>query len=517
MSRAPVQGYVKEFLPTRLSEIFHIQIMLYRVLDSSLLASISVADFIARLSRIIGAEQQQGVTGRVWMVGHFMHETWRAEVIACLERHHASWIEVGENASECKFSENGLFLPDQRLLSFAEDMNADTANWIMVWPWYCGLPAYAEQDLLIDLHLTDHLGRHEALLRESSMDSASCQELGFVWSGKTLAIFPREYNGETQSLWSETPGVGRRAGWALDIRDIGNSYQQCPSSPRFHEQSETPEFHFGICLRSRACTHDWPLICQNLERTLYNLSRQRCRNFRVWIAVHERPDIETFDLNVEFVIVEFAPPVRADGTFGNDKRRKRNAIGCALKEHVENGFYYMQLDADDLLDISLVQCVIEDDNRNGYLIEKGYIFDHSHNIAARCDENSVPFWQQCGSCAVLYFEPDDFLHGEGEESYFERQRFHEYFLELSREKGRIMTHWVDEAALYLVNHGENQWSNYRHEDHHKRANSKIKFVHRHQMQTPADMHGLFLRYPELVVTDKDMEYETAKSKEGTTE
>ncbi|MGM8850983.1 hypothetical protein ACS8E6_10795 [Salinicola halophyticus] len=483
--------------------------VLYRVLDQSTLGGLTGAGALERLHHLLDNEPGETRIARDWVMGRFEDRTLRTAFIACLEQHGVRWIDAGDSAARCGThhvandaahrdnSTAGRFVPDAKLLGFL-DAHADRAfEWLMIWPWDCALPAVAERDLLLDLAQSSHDGLHLSLLRRSVAGAAGSQEPDFAWSGMMLPVLPRRLGDETLvSVMTDTSVAGHRAGWALESTSVAHLHS--PSDVHSAEigRAETSSFHFGICLRAKACSQNWALTCQNLERTLENLARQRSRDFRVWIAVHERPEIRTFGLDVEYVVVDFEPPVRADGTFGNDKRRKRNAIGEALKAQARNGFYYMQLDADDLLDPSLVLAVTSDDNRRGYLIENGYIFDYEKRAVARCSEETVPFWHQCGSSAVLFFEPDDFNRDGEDESYFERQRMHEQFAALAQIKGKPLTSWVDDMALYLVNHGENQWSNYRHEND-GRANSKSKFVHRYKLESPAALDIFALRYPEL--------------------
>ncbi|WP_438766449.1 hypothetical protein [Kushneria sp. TE3] len=471
------------------------KIRLYSMLDQGLMSSDQEIDK-ERLVSMLRQEKGQGRIETIWVVGHFSNRNVRDGVIDCLSHYKVDWIENESCINSGFFDENGLFIPDQKMVMSLAAYASNLVDKVMIWPWYCALPANAEQSLLLDLDRASDAGYYETMLRDGCENPESFGEAGLVWSQKTLPVFFKNQidSVEKYQSWLKNQNNSSRAGWALNVTtsDASRLYQTQ------NKHGEPPAMHFGICLRARACTHNWVLTCQNLERTLYNLSRQRSHDFRVWLAVHEKPEINTFGLDVEFVVVDFKPPINSDGTFGNDKRRKRNAIGDALNKYVTSGFYYMQLDADDLIDISLVQCVRDDNNRKGYLIEKGYVFDYANNIAARCNEFSAPFWHQCGSCAVLYFEPEDLVRGNSEESYFEQQRFHDSFFEISQKHGRLMTRWADEMALYLVNHGENHWSSYRHEGRAGRASSKSNFAHRHQIKTPPEEHGLFLRYPELV-------------------
>lgn len=465
---------------------------LYRILDASTLGGLDEATLRERMRLIAANEPEKTEVVRHWIVGRFDDDATRQMCTELLDELGLRWIDAGDGARDCRISPTGAFVPDPKLFGFVDVHAEQSQAWLLLWPWDSALPMQAERDLLTDIARLNSDSVHRAFLRQGAPEAQGTQEPDFAWRGTTLPVWPRELVAERAVRATEEPGSrGRRAGWALEATSLDKL-----KAPE-RESDDTPTFHFGICLRARDCSRDWSVTCSNLERTLENLSRQRSGAFRVWIAVHELPDVRTFGLDVEYVIVDFDPPVGPDGKFGNDKGRKRKILGRTLKARVKEGFYYMQLDADDLLDISLVQAVLADDNRRGYRIESGYIFDFEQRVAARCNADTVPFWRQCGSSAVLYMEPADLAEdGEGE-SYFEQQRRHEQFAIVAEQRGRPLASWSDDMALYLVNHGENHWSTYRYEAG-SRADSKSKFVHRHRLVAPAEIDMLSLRYPELV-------------------
>ena len=130
---------------------------------------------------------------------------------------------------------------------------------------------------------------------------------------------------------------------------------------------EKPKFVFAIPLRAKASSRNWDKVCKNLQRTMSNLSRQSDPGFKVYIAAHERPSIDYYNLDVEIVLAPFPPPSSIKAA-GSDKFRKNQLIGAALRSQSYAPLYVMPLDADDLVDPSLVEFVRTDDNKKGYLI-----------------------------------------------------------------------------------------------------------------------------------------------------
>ncbi|WP_457807658.1 alginate lyase family protein [Kushneria sp. EE4] len=258
-------------------------------------------------------------------------------------------------------------------------------------------------------------------------------------------------------------------------------------------------FYFGIPVRSKACTNNWEVICTNLERTLLNLSRQENKNFKVLIAVHEIPSIRTFDLDVEFLIADFAPPINSDGTFGNDKGPKKRMISMALSEQTQAPFYYMPLDADDLVHPSLVHQVLEDDNKRGYLIARGYIFNQATSSLTPCDESNTEYWKHCGSCAVFHLEHSDLpMSRMSSDAYIFTLKRHTEFPELAEQHGKPLEKFSDYMGIYIINHGENNRLVYR-----GGWNNKDEFTDRFHIRSEAEAAAIFQDYPELVIETEE--------------
>lgn len=254
-------------------------------------------------------------------------------------------------------------------------------------------------------------------------------------------------------------------------------------------------FYFGIPLRARACSQDWSLVCRNLERTLAALANQRCRDFAVLICCHEQPEIDTFGLDVAFILADSPPPPLVDekGEPGNDKPLKKRMLGMALTQRVNAPFYYMQLDADDLVHPELVAATLRDDNRRGYLIDKGFMLDGSSGRFGVCDPDHSPFWQQCGSCAVVYFTPEDLpVKLKDNQCYFTKFQRHREYADIAAQHGRPLTAFEDYMGVYIVNHGENDVSVYR-----GKLEAKPSYVRRHLLEDNETLRQLALLYPSL--------------------
>ncbi|WP_438766463.1 hypothetical protein [Kushneria sp. TE3] len=256
-------------------------------------------------------------------------------------------------------------------------------------------------------------------------------------------------------------------------------------------------FYFGIPLRAKACSQNWTMVCNNLEQTLLSLARQSRADFRVLVACHERPEVDTFGLDVEFIIAETPPPapdaVNSKGEPVNDKPMKKALVGVALARQVDQPFYYMHLDADDLIHPELVATTLADDNRCGYLIDKGIIFDRLNHRFALCCPERLAFWKHCGSCAVVYITPDELPASiKDKRCYFMQFQRHKEYADLAEQHGRPLTAYDDYMAVYMVNHGENDYTAYRN-----RGEGKENYVRKYAESDTDFQARLYTLYPQL--------------------
>ncbi len=242
-------------------------------------------------------------------------------------------------------------------------------------------------------------------------------------------------------------------------------------------------------------TLDWGLACRNLNRTLEALRRQTCPDFRVLVACHEIPDVDTSGLDIEFVMADFDPPAAIDekGQPGNDKPAKKRLLGMAMKASMGEASYFMHLDADDLVHPTLVEATLSDDNRLGYLIERGYMLDCASGLVGRMDATFSEFWRHCGSCAVIHLTRDDLPAKLSDNiCYFTQFKKHAEYANTAADHGRPLSTYPQPMAIYLVNHGENDVSAYR-----GKIDVKSKYVSRAQITDEEELARIIHHFPML--------------------
>jgi FkbM family methyltransferase len=242
-----------------------------------------------------------------------------------------------------------------------------------------------------------------------------------------------------------TPAPGRAAEAAPDL----------PTPARAAGAGE-PEFMFGISLVSARVASDWKRTQELLGHTLRSVLNQSDPRFGVAICGHERPDLpELADPRVQFVESDQAPPNGTLVGFRGDKMRKRRIIGAMLR--ARGGGYFFPLDADDLVHRDVVAYVRADDNRRGYLIEKGFALDYNNRVLAPIPGAwSVSFDRACGSSAAIWFAPEELpVDSENNpELYFNLFQSHAYWPIVAEEFGRRFDP-LPLPGVYVVNHAQN--------------------------------------------------------------
>lgn len=254
--------------------------------------------------------------------------------------------------------------------------------------------------------------------------------------------------------------------------------------------------YFGIPLRAKGASSNWEMVQQNLLRTVRSLLSQESDDVRILIAGHDRPGkLKTYlnDGRVHFIDVsrEMPVPDSVEG-FNADKAVKKNWLGYAVREMESEPLYYMHMDADDLLHRRMVRYVSGSDNKQGYLIQRGWMVDVANQLIAPADERTTPFYKHCGSCALVYFTPDELPRTPTHfRSNFSKYRNHSRYVETAKNQGKTLHPFSQYVGAYLVNHGENN-RNYR-----GAMSKKVGFVERNLLTDPAEIARLARNFHDL--------------------
>jgi hypothetical protein len=210
-----------------------------------------------------------------------------------------------------------------------------------------------------------------------------------------------------------------------------------------------PPIYYCLPLKSRAVAKDWNHVCRLLEDTLAAIFASDIDDIKVLIACHDVP-VTRFsgDSRLEYLPIGHTVPVSvAEQT--NDKQIKLRMLAEAVCQ--AGGGYMVLMDADDLVSRHLARFIRNDDNRLGYSIQQGYIWNIQRGYFYKVND----FPRHCGSCSVFYLEPKDLMNGAEGLIQGIYTTSHTNLAGMSESKGRPLSSVPFPAMIYLRHHGEN--------------------------------------------------------------
>lgn len=161
---------------------------------------------------------------------------------------------------------------------------------------------------------------------------------------------------------------------------------------------------FIIPVISRQKASDWQGVELNLARTVESILYADLPQVLVLIAHDEKPGGEYWG-NDKVISIALSPStIQKNVRTKLDKSRKIKAAACWLRQEGFNDLYIMFLDADDLVSTRLIKYVISNDNKAGYSITNGYVFDLGQNNISTALGG---FHEICGSCFIGFFSSNE--------------------------------------------------------------------------------------------------------------
>ncbi|WP_379067751.1 galactosyl transferase [Mesorhizobium sp. UC22_110] len=171
---------------------------------------------------------------------------------------------------------------------------------------------------------------------------------------------------------------------------------------------------FIIPVRHQDNARDWGLLKANLTQTVASISNQTNGDWQGIIVANEGADLPDLPAGFSVVRVTFPPNVLHEidkanvedvyDAFRADKGR-RVLMGMLA---ARDSSFFMIVDDDDFVSARIVEHVAENQNTNGWTIDKGYIWDDGGKILLGYDD----FSHLCGTSliirAALYGLPERF-------------------------------------------------------------------------------------------------------------
>ncbi|MCC5841975.1 MAG: alginate lyase family protein [Opitutales bacterium] len=262
------------------------------------------------------------------------------------------------------------------------------------------------------------------------------------------------------------PHDGVQIYWPLSVVGKPTEYTSAklPTVTKLEKQPD-PLLVFAIPIIAKALTNDWELISKNLDNTLASIVNQTDHRWLALIIYHDLPASRYLSHpKIHWLQATFPFPTSAEqGSL--DKNQKRRQAAAWLKGQNYDGVYFFPLDADDWVERTLARYVLEDNNRKGYLVSRGYVVDQSSRLAFQRDkEETKGFDQYCGSCFIAWFEnaelPTKYSDREAVFSQCISGAHHQYAAR-SKAFGKDVKEIDFPAIGYLVNHSESLYSKKR--------------------------------------------------------
>lgn len=254
---------------------------------------------------------------------------------------------------------------------------------------------------------------------------------------------------------------------ALRIGGTGTIIDNLHSNGRLKERKRSMVC-FIIALRSKKTTEHWELVERDFNNTLSSIFNQTDKNFKVFVACNEMPNIEIkYDHNcMEFILVDFPIP----NTWVECCRdRAMKLMACTIKIRSEfnkycepdGGVFIFPVDADDLISNRVVAYINKYSQSNGFKSYKGYVWKKGEKFVTLS-----PWFGGSCNCMKLYKDEladrlpnkkDFFKKGMGDyliKNYKICWDDHEV-IDKFHELGRDFKRFPFPSTIYVLGTGEN--------------------------------------------------------------
>lgn len=216
--------------------------------------------------------------------------------------------------------------------------------------------------------------------------------------------------------------------------------------------------YFLIPLRSKRSSNNWVSVEKLFNNTLASVFNQKDPDFKVIVACHEKPELESnYDDRLEFISASFKPPVETSQHL-TDKYYKKRMLVCRAQQL--GAKYVMFVDADDYVSNKISGWIKGRNHPSGWFIKTGY----EYNIRKGTIRVTPNFNHICGTSAILniseLIEPVDtnFTNYVRKDEYLFDFGHNEWHDILNLQKRPNLEIIPFKGAIYVLNTGEN-WTN----------------------------------------------------------
>jgi hypothetical protein len=220
-------------------------------------------------------------------------------------------------------------------------------------------------------------------------------------------------------------------------------------------------FIFGIPLIGSHLTDDFQGICKLLGETLDSCLQQTDGDFAICVACNEIPDASLVPSSkkIKYILTKALSRSELEADPRADVSLKRYTLMNTAVDLLAR--YYFQFDADDLVSANLVSSVRKSANKNGYILNSGYLLDSRTQLLYLFPNPQFPhpcFYELCGSSNIVSLNPTPNEETKRSNTkYLERILWpgHHVAKKSYENEGRAAQDLDFPACIYRANHGSN--------------------------------------------------------------
>jgi hypothetical protein len=215
---------------------------------------------------------------------------------------------------------------------------------------------------------------------------------------------------------------------------------------------------FIIPLKSKSTSACWERVSQLFERCLKSVCSQTISDFRVIVVCHERPNINFEHPSVQYLEVDFEPPTlnpKSTDVLPLNQDRNRKVFTGLLQAQEIKPSHIMIVEADDCINKNIAEFVKNNASSDGWLINRGYEHVYGSRYVYLRKKN---FYRKCGTCHIIKYET---MYDLCQELNFDADGMifhHQQLTKFLRNQGILLKELPFEGAIYVINHGNNNFA-----------------------------------------------------------
>lgn len=169
---------------------------------------------------------------------------------------------------------------------------------------------------------------------------------------------------------------------------------------------------FVIPVKCKKISKSWSLLSKLFERTLRSVCNQTSSNFRVVVVCNEKPNVHFQHPYVEYVEVDFPPPISDskqagldnygyDGgkvVFDQDADKAKKILAGFRYALKFNPSHFMAVDADDCVSRYLAEFIDQNQQAECWVFKRGYLYSEKSPFLFLNVKN---FNETCGTSVII--------------------------------------------------------------------------------------------------------------------